>query len=238
MPVAGSYPGVSLIDEIEAFHESGLDAYQALATATRNAARLMATLSPHYPRVGVIQSGARADLVLLDSNPAENLGKLRTPQGVMLRGRWYPADELAAIRSQMALANEQLEPKVKALEAAVFSRDLEQASSLFRQYRAEDPSAVLFAQYPFFFFGFSLLYGDNGLTEDPATADKAIQLYDMYRQTYPEVHSAHHVYGLALEARGRRAEALAAQLKALEIWPDFPPAQDAVTRLKADSIKQ
>ncbi|NNE04535.1 MAG: hypothetical protein HKN15_02265 [Xanthomonadales bacterium] len=59
----------------------------------------------------------------------------------------------------------------------------------------------------------------------------------MYRQTYPEVHSAHHVYGLALEAGGRKDEALAAQLKALEIWPDFPPAWDAVTRLKADSTQ-
>ena len=34
----------------------------------------------------------RADLVLMDANPLEQISTLRNPQGVMLRGRWLPGD--------------------------------------------------------------------------------------------------------------------------------------------------
>ncbi|MDJ0653288.1 MAG: hypothetical protein QNJ40_03965 [Xanthomonadales bacterium] len=234
MPVAGCYPGASLLSELDAFRRAGLTANQALAAATVHAGRLMRQLNPAYPVVGVVQTGARADLVLVRNNPLDDLDQLGDPAGVMLRGLWYDADRLGAIRNDLRRSNQQLDPKVRALETAVFSRDMDEAARLFRQYRSEDPDVVLFAQYPFFFFGFSLLYGEGGLTRDPEQARKALLLYDMVRQTYPEVHSSHHVYGLALEATGDGAAARKAQLKALEIFPEFPPAREALERLAGD----
>ena len=79
-----------------------------------------------------------------------------------------------------------------------------------------------------------MLYGDEGLTDDPEQAQKAVLLYDMYQQTYPEFHSAHHVYGLALEAAGDMPGALAAQKKAVSIHADYPPALKAIARLTAE----
>jgi imidazolonepropionase-like amidohydrolase len=57
-------------------------------------------------RFGTIAVGNRADLVLLEANPLEDIGNLQRRSGVMVRGRWLPASEierrLAEIRSRYA----------------------------------------------------------------------------------------------------------------------------------------
>ena len=36
----------------------------------------------------------RADLLIVDGNPLENLARLAEPAGLMARGRWFGRDEL------------------------------------------------------------------------------------------------------------------------------------------------
>ena len=43
---------------------------------------------------GEIRAGLDADLVLLDSNPLENISALKEISGVMLQGRWIPKEEI------------------------------------------------------------------------------------------------------------------------------------------------
>jgi imidazolonepropionase-like amidohydrolase len=43
---------------------------------------------------GRVASGHRADLVLVDSNPLNDLSVLRRPGGIMVRGRWYSGLQL------------------------------------------------------------------------------------------------------------------------------------------------
>lgn len=86
-------PGYSLVDEIEALSLAGLSPFESLAAATVNASRCLAT----GDRFGVVVEGARADLILLDGNPLDDRSALRAPRGVMLRGRWLPAEELASL---------------------------------------------------------------------------------------------------------------------------------------------
>lgn len=83
-------PGFSLLDELEALTLAGLSPFEALAAATVNASECLAM----GDRFGVVAPGARADLVLLDGNPLEDLSTLRRPRGLVLRGRWIPTDEL------------------------------------------------------------------------------------------------------------------------------------------------
>ena len=92
----GLYPGASLHLEIEELAASGLTPFQALAAATRNAGRFFAAHPPGsgradlraLARLGTIQGGAPADLVLLAGNPLEDLRQLSRLEGVMTRGRW------------------------------------------------------------------------------------------------------------------------------------------------------
>jgi imidazolonepropionase-like amidohydrolase len=50
-------------------------------------------------RFGVIESGARADLILAEGDPRDDLRTLREPLGVMARGTWYARAALAELLS-------------------------------------------------------------------------------------------------------------------------------------------
>jgi imidazolonepropionase-like amidohydrolase len=46
---------------------------------------------------GTIESGKRADLLLVRSNPLADVANLKDPIGVMAAGRWYPRARLREI---------------------------------------------------------------------------------------------------------------------------------------------
>ena len=53
-------------------------------------------------RFGTIAAGQRADLVLLDADPLANVDNLERRSGVMVRGRWVPAEEIRRGLEQIA----------------------------------------------------------------------------------------------------------------------------------------
>lgn len=79
-----------LHEELEAFVGLGLDRASALAPATANAARLLGL----EDRLGTIEPGKLADLVLVDGDPREDLSLLATPAVVVSRGHVLQGDEL------------------------------------------------------------------------------------------------------------------------------------------------
>jgi imidazolonepropionase-like amidohydrolase len=55
-------------------------------------------------RVGTIETGKRADLVLLNANPLDDISATENRAGVMLKGKWHPQQELNAWLDQSAQA--------------------------------------------------------------------------------------------------------------------------------------
>ena len=84
--------------ELELLVEAGLTPYEALSTATRNAALSVKRMG-RRDVFGKVASGHRADLVLLRRNPLENISYTRKRIGVMARGNWYTQDDLEAMIS-------------------------------------------------------------------------------------------------------------------------------------------
>ena len=72
----------------------GFSTYDALATATVLPGRFISQSVRGATRFGTIEVGARADLVLVDRNPLDDLSVLRVPRGVMAAGRWFDRAEL------------------------------------------------------------------------------------------------------------------------------------------------
>ncbi len=78
--------------ELQALVTAGLTPYEALATGTRNVAEFFGTLDS----TGTVTVGKRADLVLLDMNPLQDVGNVTRQAGVMVNGRWVARAELEA----------------------------------------------------------------------------------------------------------------------------------------------
>jgi imidazolonepropionase-like amidohydrolase len=82
-----------------AFHlDAGFTSAEVLRIASYAAARFL----HQQQEFGEIKRGARADLLLLDSDPELSLAALRAPDGVMAAGRWYDSATLARLLREAA----------------------------------------------------------------------------------------------------------------------------------------
>lgn len=75
-------PGASLHEELALYHEAGLSNFEALQTATVNASRTHQFLND----IGTIEIGKKANLLLVDGNPLEDLNVLKHPDLVFMNG--------------------------------------------------------------------------------------------------------------------------------------------------------
>jgi hypothetical protein len=89
----GVIPGFSAHDELADLVTAGLTPYEALRAATANAAEFLAEPGDR----GTVAAGQKADLLLLDANPLENIGNSRRIAGVMVRGRWFAREDIAGM---------------------------------------------------------------------------------------------------------------------------------------------
>lgn len=87
-----SVPGFSLHNEMRAMASAGLTPYQIYLTGTRNIARYFGREN----EAGTVAVGRIADLVLLDANPLSDVANFARQTGTLVRGRWYPRQELLA----------------------------------------------------------------------------------------------------------------------------------------------
>lgn len=86
-------PGFCLLHEMRAFAKAGLDPYEILKTGTYNPADYFNALE----EFGTVEVGKRADLLLLEANPLEDINNISKQAGVMLRGVWFTSPELDKI---------------------------------------------------------------------------------------------------------------------------------------------
>ncbi len=92
----GTIHGPALFREFQLMKEAGLTPMQILQCATANAARTFG--GETGSKIGAIAPGNFADLVILKSNPVDDIGRASDIESVMKNGVLYAADSLATTR--------------------------------------------------------------------------------------------------------------------------------------------
>jgi hypothetical protein len=108
--------GFSIHEELQNLAAAGLTPYEAIKAGTHAAAEFVDALDEW----GTVAVGRRADLILLDANPLEDVAHVKRRVGVMVRGRWFPQSELQAkldaIAAEYANAKIELETESPATD--------------------------------------------------------------------------------------------------------------------------
>ncbi len=99
-PMPGVVPGFSLHDELARLVAAGLTPREALWSATLGPARFLGI----DERAGHIAPGQRADLVLLEADPLQDIGNTRRIRAVILDGRLLRRTDLHALLEDAARA--------------------------------------------------------------------------------------------------------------------------------------
>lgn len=91
-------PGFSAHEELQLLVAAGLSPYEALKAGTRDAAEVLGRLD----EFGTVTVGKRADLILVEANPLEDVTHASQRVGVMLRGYWLPDAQLREMLAELA----------------------------------------------------------------------------------------------------------------------------------------
>jgi hypothetical protein len=94
-------PGFGLHDELELLVQAGLTPLQALQSATLNPARFLGRIDD----LGTVAMGKLADLLVLESNPLEDITSTRRIRAVVADGRLYRRDELDRMLEDLAASH-------------------------------------------------------------------------------------------------------------------------------------
>ena len=83
-------PGHTLHRELELYVKAGLTPLEAIQAATLTPARVMKLEN----EVGTIEAGKRADIIILDANPLDNISNIRKVRFVLTQGRLFDCARL------------------------------------------------------------------------------------------------------------------------------------------------
>ena len=96
-------PGFAAHQELALMVDAGLSPYEALRTGTVNVAAYLGEAD----RAGTVETGKRADFVLVARNPMEDIGNAADIRGVFSHGRWRSKTDIEQLRANARAIAEQ-----------------------------------------------------------------------------------------------------------------------------------
>ena len=200
-------PGFGLHRELQLLVQSGLSPAEALRTATVNPGSFFGRVRPF----GFLEAGAKADLVLLEKNPLEDIANTLSIAGVVLNGRWLDRKELERRTGKIARQNQAMDPLIKALIGGIdnFKQTYHTLKTKSPDFHLQESSLLALAQY---------LYENNN-------REQAIQLLLFIENQIPNGYRASYFLGGVFNSNGEAAKAREHFFRATQRMPNHRQAQ-------------
>jgi len=159
--VPGLFPGKALHRELTEFVKAGLSNFDALKIATANGGEFIRKYIDAESRIGLVQPGYKANLVLLAENPLEDVRNARTVEAVIINGRWTDASQLAAQRTQLRANYEEIDRVKSRIELALQQKSEASIVPTIRNDYAEDPAVLSMIESQLNIAGYAAVGDDN-----------------------------------------------------------------------------
>ncbi len=233
-PTSGAFPGIAVHNELREFVEIGFTPYEALKTATVAPGEFIKQYVKDADHFGQVKAGYRADLLLLDANPLENIENTRSISSVIKNGVYYSRDSTDKVLNHLQHLYEDVDQIVRAIETEISNENIDAAKRLLTEAKNKYPEQTFMGYYTMWYAGYRFLYDDRALTENPEQADLALKFYQLYLSEYPKMHGSHYLVGMAYKAKKDTLNAIKAFETSLSFHPFNPYARNQLKQLKRE----
>ena len=211
-------PGLSVHKELELLVDNGLTPYQALLTATRNAAEVTKKMCGRDD-FGTVEVGKRSDLILLDGNPLADIRNTQRINGVFIQGAFFERGKLDSIKNlpKQGLRNLIME-RYK-------SGGIDEAIALYLSLKNDNYFNLYFYNENTLLINAYELFKMNFLED-------ALKLFLLNAQEYPAAPNAFDSLGEIYLKMDKKELAIKSYKKALELDPGFENSVKALKELE------
>jgi tetratricopeptide (TPR) repeat protein len=220
---SGSVPGFSIYEELDILVGYGFSPYEAIKTGTVNA-NMVAKKMGFKMEFGTIEIGKKADLILLKSNPLNEIGNLKDRVGVMAAGVWYSSKNL----NDMIRIKKKYIPKPGMdVLFKIFKR--KGFESMITEYKKSKNAInikdrrININENQLNGLGYKFLR-ENLITE-------ALKVFELNVKTHPFSANCYDSWAEAYLKSGNKAKAIEYYKKALQIYPNLESSKKALKKI-------
>jgi len=222
--VPGLFPGKALHRELTEFVKAGLSNFDSLKIATANGGEFIRKYIDAESRIGLVQPGYKANLVLLAENPLEDVRNARTVEAVIINGRWTDASQLAVQRTQLRANYEEIDQAQSRIELALQNGSESSIVPKVRNDYAEDPTILSMIESQLNIAGYSAL-GDEDLA-------RAREIFRLNTEVFPNSANTWDSYAESFFMVEDYSNAERLYQRALHVDPEFTNAERMLNRIE------
>jgi len=225
----GLFPGKAVHRELTELVKAGLTNFEALALGTRNAGVFVRRYVDPGARFGQVVPGYRADLLLLEENPLDDVRNARRVAGVAVNGRFVAVEELDRRRSVLEERYRALRELNADVDRATQSPEPAVAVARLLDRNAGKREAIGTIEARINAAGYAAGYAGD--------LDRAMVLFGLNTELFPHSANAWHSLAEAVRYTGDAERALGLYERVLKLDPAFPGVAEQVESLKAGNVE-
>jgi tetratricopeptide (TPR) repeat protein len=227
--IPGLYPGKAAHRELTELVKAGLSNYDAMAIGTRNAGEFARRYIDRDVRFGQVLPGYRADLVLVDGNPLEDVRHARNVNGLSVNGRYLSRAQIDARREILKTRYDFLRGANNRVDAALEKAGGEKTIQQMIDANPGDTEFLSSIEARINETGYSAAFAND--------LDRSEEILRLNTRLFPKSANTWDSLAEVTLYRGNREAALELYRKALQADPDFENAAEQIKKILSDSDK-